>query len=293
MNNNLTMNNNLFNTVLSVITLGLVAFNTFGGSNITDAIEKVEAMKVGGEENYAIVKKIYDSPAFKASQKQSLEAAQQQMEGTTPTDTTTTDTTVSGTTDTTVAPTANNTLTDDQIAAIKKMGIWQGDKDAKILFLEYSDLQCPFCKRHHDSATVATLMTKYGDKMAHSFRNFPLSFHQYANAGANATLCAADQSEEKFWKFIDVVFTKTLSSEQILYDAAKEVGLNEAEFKTCMTENKFATQWNAEMSEGQSLFGVSGTPGNVMINTDTKEYVVVAGAYPASEFEKTLDLWTK
>ena len=38
MNNNLTMNNNLFNTVLSVITLGLVAFNTFGGSNITDAI---------------------------------------------------------------------------------------------------------------------------------------------------------------------------------------------------------------------------------------------------------------
>lgn len=290
------MNNSLLNTVLSVVTLLLVAFNTFGGSmGVQKAIENVEAMKVGGAENYAIVKEIYASDAFKTSQKQSLDAAKQQMEGAAaqanPTDTAQP---ADAAQPTDAQPTAaNKTLTDDQIAAIKKLGYREGDKNAKILFLEYSDLQCPFCKRHHDNGTVAGLVEKYKGKITHSFRNFPLSFHPYAAPGANAIYCAADQGEDKYWSFISAVFAKTLSSEQILFDVAKELKLDEAKFKTCMDAKTHDATRNTEMTEGQQLFGVTGTPGNVMINTETKEFVVVAGAYPASEFEKTLDLWTK
>ena len=47
------------------------------------------------------------------------------------------------------------------------------------------------------------------------------------------------------------------------------------------------------MSEWSTLFWVTGTPWNVILNTESGEYVLVAGAYPTSEFEKTLDLWTK
>lgn len=282
------MNNSLLNTVLSVVTLLLVAFNTFGGSmGVQKAIEDVEAMKVWGAENYAIVKEIYASEAFKSQQKQSLEAAKTQMAwaAVEPTDTAQ---------PTETQPAAAKTLTDDQIAAIQKIGYWKGNKDARILFLEYSDLECPFCKRHHDNNTVEWLMDKYKDKIYLSFRNFPLSFHPLAAPGANATYCVADQGwADKYFAFVDAVFTKGLTSEQVLFDSAKELGMDEAKFKTCMDEKPFAATRNAEMTEGQQLFAVNGTPGNVMINLDTKEYVVVAGAYPASEFEKTLDQWVK
>lgn len=96
-----------------------------------------------------------------------------------------------------------------------------------------------------------------------------------------------------YYKFLDVAFTKGLTAESVLFDTAKELKLDEAKFKACMDAKTHAATRGSEMTEGQNLFGVTGTPGNVMINTETKEFVVVAGAYPASEFEKTLDLWTK
>lgn len=288
------MNQSLLSLVLSVVTLLMVAFNTFGGNaGVKKALEEVEAMKVGGVENYEIVKKIYSSDAFKSQQKSSLEAAANQMAGDTAKPA---DTTAEAQPADTTAPTADakKTLTDDQISAIKKMGYWDGAKDGKILLLEYSDIQCPFCKRHHDNGTIKSLLTKYDGKISHSFRSFPLSFHQFAAAGANAINCAADQKgTEWYYAFLDAAFTKGLTAESILFDVATEQKLDEAKFKKCMDDKAFATVVNTEMSEGQSLFGVTGTPGNVMINTETKERVAVAGAYPASEFEKTLDLWTK
>lgn len=290
------MNQSLLSLVLSVVTLLMVAFNTFwANGGVKNALEEVEAMKVGGAENYEIVKKIYTSEAFKSQQKTSLETAQKQMEWAAP----------AAPTDAAAQPEAAapapaaaapaaKTLTDEQIATIKKLWFWDGAKDGQILFLEYSDIQCPFCKRHHDNGTVAGLIKKYDGKISHSFRNFPLSFHPFAAPGANATYCAADQGwAEMFYKFLDLAFTKGLTAESVLFDAAKELKLDEAKFKACMDAKTHAVARGAEMTEGQSLFGVTGTPGNVMINTTTKEFVVVAGAYPASEFEKTLDIWTK
>ena len=298
--NNVPSTNSLsmWSLVVSAVTLLLVAVNTFGGNaGVQKAIENVEAMKVGGAENYAIVKKIYASDAFKSSQKTSLEAAEKQMAGAAPTDTTTppTDTTTPPA-DTTTPPTADaaKKITAEQLAAIKAGGLWDGAKDGKIILLEYSDLQCPFCKRHHDNGTIKSLLAKYDGKISHSFRNFPLSFHPYALPGANAVLCASDQGgAEMYYKFIDAVFTKDLTAESILTDVATDLKLDLAKYNDCMAQKPHAAQITAETNEGQTLFAVSGTPGNVMINTETLEWVAVAGAYPASEFEKTLDLWTK
>lgn len=289
----------MWSLVVSAVTLLLVAVNTFGGNaGVQKAIENVEAMKVGGSDNYAIVKEIYASDAFKTSQKTSLEAAKQQMAGAAPTDTTTppTDTTTTPPTDTTTPPSADagKKITAEQLAAIKSAGLWDGSKDAKIILLEYSDLQCPFCKRHHDNGTIKSLLTKYDGKISHSFRQFPLSFHPYATPGANASLCAADQGgTEMFYKYIDGVFTKDLTAESVLTDVATDLKLDMTKFADCMTKKPHSATVTAEMNEGQTLFAINGTPGNVMINTETLEWVAVAGAYPASEFEKTLDLWTK
>ena len=123
--------------------------------------------------------------------------------------------------------------------------------------------------------------------------HFPLNIHPQAQKGAEGVECAKEVSTENGWKFVAGVFGKTLSSEQTIYDVAKEIGLDEAKFKECLTSGKYASKVQTQMSEGSSLFGINGTPGNVIVNTENWEYVVVAGAYPASEFEKTLDVWTK
>ena len=297
------MNQSLLSLVLSVVTLLLVAFNTFGGNaGVMKALEGVEAMKVGGTENYEIVKKIYNSDAFKSQQKTSLEAAAKQMEGAAapdaaapdaakPADAAAPDAAKPAET----APTAKK-LTPDQIKKVLSTAIVKWPKDAKIMIVEYSDLQCPFCKRHSENGTLQSLIDKYPGKVAKTMKQFPLGFHQYAQKAGEAAYCFAGWDGYKYFKFISAVFAKDLNSNgsnDLIFTVNKEIGGNEAEFKTCIDGGKFAQQVKDDMSEWQTLFGVTGTPGNVILNTESGEYVVVAGAYPASEFEKTLELWTK
>lgn len=290
------MNQSLLSLVLSVVTLLLVAFNTFGGNaGVMKALEQVEAMKVGGAENYEIVKKIYNSDAFKSQQKTSLEAAAAQMAGADakPADAAQPEAAAPAE-ETAPAADAAKKISLDEVKKIKDSALLVGPKDAKILIVEYSDLQCPFCKRHHDNKTLQTLVDKYNGKVAKTLRQFPLGFHQYAQKAGEAAYCYADGTDaEKYYKFVDGVFAKTLSSDTVPFDVAKDLGADEATFKNCLDSGKFAQRVKDEMAEGQRLFGITGTPGNVIINTESGEYVVVAGAYPASEFEKTLDLWTK
>jgi protein-disulfide isomerase len=297
--NNASENKNV-SLILSVITLLLVAINTFAWTPwFKKSVESIEAMKVGGAENYQLVKKIYSSDSFKTNQKASLEQAITQIEGAAanPTDAAEAEPKVEPTTepapaDPAVAPAAKK-LSMDAVKKIKDDALIKGNKNAKILIVEYSDLQCPFCKRHHDNGTIASLISKYGDKVSATMKQFPLGFHPYAQKAWEAAFCYADGDADKYYKFIDAVFAKTLSSDQIPFDAAKELGANVAKFKECVDGGKYAQRVKDQMSEGQSLFGINGTPGNVILNTENGEYVVVAWAYPASEFEKTLDLWTK
>ena len=121
--------------------------------------------------------------------------------------------------------------------------------------------------------------------------HFPLSIHAQAQKGGEGLECARETSDEMGWKYIAGIFGKTLSSEQTIYDVAKEIGLDETAFKDCLTSGRHASKVSSQMSEGASLFGINGTPGNVIVNTENGEYVVVAGAYPDSEFKKTIDAW--
>ncbi len=287
---------------ISVLSLLLLGYLVFGGLNkiVGNAIEKVEAEKVWGMENYKLVKEIYSSEAFKNQQKQGLEAAKTQMwttTNTTATDTTTTDTTTTGTTatNTTATDTTTTAKTIDTatIDKLKSEALMKWNKDAKIIVFEYSDLQCPYCQRHYQNGTLESLVNKYEGNVAVGFLHFPLNIHPYAQKAAEGLECAREKSDEMAWKYIAGVFGKTLSSEQIMYDVAKEIGLDEAEFKDCVSSSKYASKISSQMSEGASLFGINGTPGNVIVNTENGEYVVVAGAYPASEFEKTIDAWLK
>ena len=82
----------------------------------------------------------------------------------------------------------------------------RGDlKKAKVVLVEYSDFECPFCGRHHP--TMQSLMNTYGDDIAWVYRHFPLSFHPQAMPAALASECVGEQlGDDGFWAFGDRLF---------------------------------------------------------------------------------------
>jgi len=82
---------------------------------------------------------------------------------------------------------------------------FEGNEDAPVTIVEFSDFQCPFCSRFY-SQTLPQLKENYIDtgKVKLIYRDFPLSFHPEAQGAAEAGECASDQG--KFWEFHDYIF---------------------------------------------------------------------------------------
>lgn len=167
-----------------------------------------------------------------------------------------------------------------------------GKKDAKITLIEYSDFECPFCKRH--TPVVMEVYNKYKDDVNIVYRHFPLSFHANAQKEAEASECVAELGgNDAFWKFHDYIFEKTTSNGtgfalDQLPVAAKDAGVDAKKFQTCLDSGKFAKYVQDQMQEGITA-GVQGTPGNFVIDNDTGEAKAISGAVPATTFTAAID----
>ncbi|MBI2443021.1 MAG: DsbA family protein [Candidatus Levybacteria bacterium] len=171
----------------------------------------------------------------------------------------------------------------------------RGNKNAKITLVEYSDLECPFCKRFHP--TMQDLMKTYGDKIRWVYRHFPLSFHQNAEKEAEATECIAELGgEDAFWTYVDKIFEKTTSNGtgfalDQLGSLAAEVGVNQSAFQSCLDGGKYAQLVKDQIADG-STGGVSGTPSTFLIDANGKSQLIV-GAQPIDAFKTEIDKMLK
>jgi protein-disulfide isomerase len=131
-----------------------------------------------------------------------------------------------------------------------------GKSDGKVIFVEYSDFQCPYCGEAEP--TVVQLRSAYPD-MQFIFRHYPLSFHPYAEKAAEAAECAGQQG--KFWQMHDKMFAdQSKLGVTDLQATAAGLGLDAAAFNSCLGSGVTAANISSEMSEGQRI-GVTGTPG--------------------------------
>ena len=168
----------------------------------------------------------------------------------------------------------------------------KGDAAAPLTLIEFSDYQCPYCKRHADQ-TVPQLIKDYVDsgKMRYAFRDFPLeAIHPQAAKAAEAARCAGDQS--KYWEMHDRLFANqhALNSEQLLQHA-QALTLDENAFKACMDQGKHAAAIRKDLEDGTRL-GVRGTPTLVLGVSDgdkVKNAVVIRGAQPIAIFKAEID----
>lgn len=135
----------------------------------------------------------------------------------------------------------------------------RGNKNAPITIVEFSDIQCPFCSRYHD--TMTEVMKNYPDKVRWVFKHFPLdSIHPYARKAAEATECAGEQN--KFWEYTDNLYAnQDKLNNEYLSTAAATVGLDVKKFDSCLSSGKMADKVNEDFKYGQTL-GVRGTPGS-------------------------------
>lgn len=168
----------------------------------------------------------------------------------------------------------------------------RGNKNARLALIEYSDIECPFCKSFHP--TAQKIVDTYKDDVMWVYRHYPLSFHANAQKEAEAVECANELGgEDAFWKYLDTVFERTTSNGtgfalENLVSLAKELGLNETKFKECLDSGKHAQFVKDQMAGGTSA-GVSGTPGNILLDTKTGKTSLIPGAVPFEQIKPVID----
>jgi len=167
----------------------------------------------------------------------------------------------------------------------------RGNKDAKIALIEYSDAECPFCKRFHP--TMQEILKEYGDKVKWVYRHFPLSFHANAQKEAEASECVAEFGDnDKFWEYIDKIFERTTSNGtgfalDQLGPLAAEVGVDQNKFQNCLDSGKYEKLVKDQMADGTKA-GVNGTPSTFVVNAKGESQIVV-GAQPKEAIKTIID----
>ncbi len=162
-----------------------------------------------------------------------------------------------------------------------------GNKNAKITIIEFADFRCPFCERFYKDAEKQIIANYVNTGKA------KLVFKHYAFLGqesvwaSEAAECANEQG--KFWEYHNWLYDNQASESNLAYYSkanlikyASKVGLNSAQFSSCLNSDKYSTRVAADLSQGKDA-GVNGTP-TVLINGQS-----IVGAQPFSAFKAVID----
>ena len=168
-----------------------------------------------------------------------------------------------------------------------------GDPSAPVTLIEYSDFECPFCKRFHLSAKK--LIDENPGKINWVYRHFPLQFHNPgAQQQSEASECAAELGGDKaFWTYSDLIYERTTSNGKgfpvsKLVPLAVEIGLSKNEFSDCLKSGRQADKVKKDFEDGARA-GITGTPGNIIRHNKTGELVVISGAQPYERLQSALN----
>lgn len=185
--------------------------------------------------------------------------------------------------------TADGLLPDPDRPGVNMAGdYYRGNLEAKVVVIEFSDLQCPFCRRHTletqpilDEQFVAT------DQVLWVFKHFPLTIHPQAPAAGVAAECAADQGQ--FWEMHEILFTNLQSwsiadPAPIFIDLAQQLGLDADQFTSCLGGESAAQRVQEDLEAGTPF--VRGTPTFIVLSNGQGS--IIPGALPAERFTTIL-----
>jgi len=155
----------------------------------------------------------------------------------------------------------------------------RGSPQAPVMIVEFSDFQCPFCRKVQSA--LKNLLETYQGQVSLAYRDFPLrGMHSQAELAAEASRCAVEQG--KFWEYHDLLFgNPDKLNRSGVAGMAQSLGLDEKQFDACLSSGKYTKQIEQDLQDGIRA-GVEGTPG-IFING-----ILLSGAQPEAAFEKII-----
>ena len=168
-------------------------------------------------------------------------------------------------------------------------GFMLGRPDAPLTMVEFTDLQCPYC-RQYVTTTFDQIKKNWIDtgKLRYISRDFPLDFHPQALNAARAARCAGEQG--KFWDMrMTLMRNANLLTPDYIRKTAADMKLDMKAFAACTASTKFDADIQADLVEGARI-GIGGTPTFVVgkTNASTLEGPMIVGAMPYVQFDAKL-----
>ncbi len=155
-----------------------------------------------------------------------------------------------------------------------------GPNDAEIVVVEFSDFQCPYCRKFHDE-TYQSLLDAYPGEIRFVYRNLPLtSIHPSAMPAAIASLCANDQ--DAYWDYHEKLFSSETLDETTYIQYATDLGLNVDTFTACLSSGSHDAFIKEDMDFAINL-GIQSTP-TFFING-----LAIVGAQPLANFQQIIE----
>ena len=162
-----------------------------------------------------------------------------------------------------------------------------GKPDAPVTMVEFTDLECPFCRQFH-STSFEEIKRKYIDtgKVRYVSRDYPLPFHPQALPAAKVARCAGEQG--RFWEMRHALITSPLNPETMARQS-KDLNLDVKRMLECISDPRIEKAVQADIAEANAL-GVGGTPTFVIGRSkgDSVEGMRVVGAQPLATFESRI-----
>lgn len=155
----------------------------------------------------------------------------------------------------------------------------KGPDDATVKIVEFADFQCQHCREAN--ATIEKILETYPKDVSYVFKDFPLSFHQFAQKAHEAARCAGDQ--DRFWEMHRILFENQNSlAESDILKYAKKIGSDMNRFGLCLKYGEHSKEVLGSVDEGKSA-GVIGTP-TFFVNG-----ILISGAKSFDELKETIN----
>lgn len=169
----------------------------------------------------------------------------------------------------------------------------RGNLNAPVQVIEYSDLECPFCKSFHQ--TMQKVFAEFGpqNKIVWAYRQYPIdSLHKKARTESIAAECVGKiGGSDAFWKMTDAIFAKTGSNDSLdlntLPALAQESGITRAAFLKCFNAKETAAKVEADITSG-TIAGAQGTPYTLVISPKGNVFPI-PGAYDYAKVVETIN----
>lgn len=162
-----------------------------------------------------------------------------------------------------------------------------GNKNADILLVEYSDIDCPFCRVLHPN--IKKILSEYPNEVAWVYRDFPLeSLHPEAKTKALASECVAKISgEDAYFTYLSYLFENETTAKDLV-SIAKNLGFESGKISTCIENEEAIESVEKDMESGKDL-GIQGTPFTILVNRETGEASAIRGAVPYENLKQIVD----